>query len=188
MNEAETCRTQVRPKLESACWEANGERHFREQIGITAGRIVVTGGTPKRQKKKIPDFLLYFTRDVVLGVVEAKSNLRPATDGLQQAKEYAQILGLYFAYSTNGTEVVEYDYFTHAETTRPDFPTPAELWQRYQVGMSLSGAVSDALLVPDYFDERKVPRYYQRIAIERAVRAIVGGQRRCLLTLATGTG
>jgi len=53
--------------------------------------------------------------------------------------------------------------------------------------MGLSSAVSDALLVPDYFDEKKQPRYYQRIAIERAVRAVVGGQKRCLLTLATGT-
>ncbi|MDB5308911.1 MAG: box helicase [Gemmataceae bacterium] len=188
MNEAETCRTLVRPKLETAGWEANGERHYKEQIGITAGRIIVAGGKPLRQKKKIPDFLLYFTRDVLLGVVEAKSDRRPADDGLQQAKDYANTLGLYFAFATNGTEIIEYDFFTHTETARPDFPTPAELWQRYQIGMSLSSAVGDALLVPDFYRPDKIPRYYQRIAIERAVRAIVGGQKRCLLTLATGTG
>src|ERR1700752_4747840 len=131
MNEAETCRTLVRPKLESAGWEANGERHYREQIGITAGRIVVIAGKPKRLKKKIPDFLRYFTRDVLLGVVEAKSDIRPATDGLQQAKDYAQTLGLMFAFSTNGKEIVEYDFFTHTETERSTFPTPTELWQRY---------------------------------------------------------
>src|SRR5262249_8544001 len=91
-------------------------------------------------------------------------------------------------FTTNGTDVIEYDYFTHAETNRTTFPTPVELWQRYQQGMSLSGAVSDAVLVPDYYQPAKVPRYYQRIAIERAVRAVVGGQRRCLPTLATGTG
>src|SRR5215218_6809084 len=112
MNEAETCRTMVRPMLEAAGWEANGERHYREQIGITAGRIVVAGGTPRRQKKKIPDFLLYFTRDLLLGVVEAKSDRRPAADGLQQAKDYAHALGLYFAYATNGAEVIEFDAFT----------------------------------------------------------------------------
>jgi type I restriction enzyme R subunit len=188
MNEAETCRTMVRPRLEAAGWEANGERHYKEQIGITAGRIVVAGGKPKRQKKKIPDFLLYFSRDVLLGVVEAKSDIRPAAAGLQQAKDYAKTLGLHFAYATNGKQIIEFDAFTQAETERDDFPTPAELWNRYQAGMGLSSAVSDALLVPDYFNEKKVPRYYQRIAIERAVRAIVGGQRRCLLTLATGTG
>lgn len=188
MNEAETCRTLVRPKLEGAGWESSGERHYREQIGITAGRIVVTGGKPKRLKKKIPDFILYFTRDVLLAVVEAKSDRRPADDGLQQAKDYAQILGLKFAFATNGTSIIEFDFFSQAETERDAFPTPAELWQRYQIGMGLSSAVTDALLVPDFYHEKKVPRYYQRIAIERAVRAIVGGQKQCLLTLATGTG
>ncbi len=188
MNEAETCRTLVRPMLEAAGWEANGERHYREQLGITAGRIVVAGGKANRLKRKIPDFLLYFTRDVMLGVVEAKSNLRPATDGLQQAKDYATTLGLMFAFATNGAEVVEYDFFTHAETVRPDIPSPTELWQRYQQGMGFTSAVRDAALVPDYYQPDRVPRYYQRIAIDRAVRAIVGGQRRCLLTLATGTG
>src|SRR5262249_44729158 len=113
---------------------------------------------------------------------------RPPTDGLQQAKDYAHILGLHFAYSTNGAEIIEYDGFTQAETVWTAFPTPTELWQRYQQGMALSGVVSDALLVPDFYQPTKIPRYYQRIAIDRAVRAIVGGQKRCLLTLATGTG
>src|SRR3954469_21382678 len=107
VNEAETCRTLVRPKLEAAGWEANGERHYKEQIGITDGRIVVTGGKPRRLKKRVPDFLLYFTRDVLLGVVEAKSDVRPAADGLQQAKDYAQTLGLSFAFATNGTDIIE---------------------------------------------------------------------------------
>jgi type I restriction enzyme R subunit len=174
--------------LEAAGWLANGERHFEEQIAITAGRVVVAGGKAKRQKKKIPDFLLFFTRDNPLAVVEAKSKDRPAADGMQQAKEYARILGLHFAYSTNGADIIEYDAFTKQETTLAEFPPAVQLWQRYQVGLATTSAVSDALLIPDYFDEKKRPRYYQRIAIERAVAAIVGGQKRCLLTLATGTG
>ncbi|HUR54408.1 MAG TPA: hypothetical protein VMZ71_09770 [Gemmataceae bacterium] len=72
MNEAETCRTLVRPRLEAGGWEANGERHYREQIAITDGRVLVASGKPKRLERKVPDFLLYFTRDVLLGVVEAK--------------------------------------------------------------------------------------------------------------------
>lgn len=55
MNEAETCRTMVRPKLETVGWLANGERFYREQMNVTNGRIVLAGGKPKRQKKKIPD-------------------------------------------------------------------------------------------------------------------------------------
>jgi type I restriction enzyme R subunit len=167
MNEAETCRTLVRPKLEAAGWLASGERHFEEQIAITAGRVVVAGGRAKRQKKKVPDFLLYFTRDNLLAVVEAKTKDRPAADGLQQAKEYARILGLPFAYSTNGTDIIEYDAFTKQETTLAEFPPAVQLWQRYQVGLANTSAVTDALLIPDYFDEKKRPRYYQRIAIER---------------------
>jgi type I restriction enzyme R subunit len=188
MNEAETCRTMVRPKLESAGWLANGERFYREQMHVTNGRIVLAGGKPKRQRRKIPDFLLYFTRDIPLAVVEAKSDQRSAADGLQQAKDYAQTLGLKFAYATNGTTIIEYDSLTHTEAEVARFPTPAELWQRYLIGSGLSSAVTDALLVPDFFVEKKQPRYYQRIAIDTAVRAIVGGRKRCLLTLATGTG
>jgi type I restriction enzyme R subunit len=188
VNEAETCRTLVRPNLEAAGWEANGERHYREQIAVTAGRVFVAAGKPKRLERKVPDFLLYFTRDVMLGVVEAKHAGRPADDGLQQAKDYAETLGLKFAYATNGAQIIEFDFFTQAETFLDSFPTPAQLWQRYQTGLSLSAAVSDALLVPDFYDERKQLRYYQRIAVERAVREVVGGRNRCLLTLATGTG
>lgn len=127
MNEAETCRTLVRPRLEAAGWEANGERHYKEQIGVTAGRIVVAGGTARRLDRQVPDFLLYFTRDVPLAVVEAKSDRRPAAAGLQRVKEYARTLGLKFAYATNGRDLIEYDFLTDAEAVRPDFPTPAEL-------------------------------------------------------------
>jgi len=81
MNEAETCRTMVRPRLETAGWLANGERFYREQMHVTNGRIVLAGGKPKRQKKN-PDFLLHFTRDILLAVVEAKSNQHPASKGL----------------------------------------------------------------------------------------------------------
>ncbi|MCI0702282.1 MAG: DEAD/DEAH box helicase family protein [Planctomycetia bacterium] len=178
----------VRPKLETAGWLANGERHYREQLHVTAGRVVLAGCTAKRLKQKIPDYLLYFTRDVPLAVVEAKSNVRPAGDGLQQAKDYAQLLGLKFAYATNGTDIIEYDYFTHLETVLTAFPSPTELWQRYQLGMGFASAVRDALLVPDFYRPDKLPRYYQRRAIDAALRAIVGGQKRCLLTMATGTG
>ncbi|MBX9583937.1 MAG: hypothetical protein K2X87_26865 [Gemmataceae bacterium] len=94
MNEAETCRTLVRPKLEAAGWEANGERHYREQVPVTAGRIVAAGGAARRLDRKYPDFLLHFTRDRPLAVVEAESDRKPAANGLQQAKDYARTLGL----------------------------------------------------------------------------------------------
>ena len=187
MNEAETCRTLVRPKLEEAGWDGN--KHFySEQISFTDGRIIVPAGKPRRLKKKFSDFLLRYTRDITLAVVEAKSNKRPAGDGLQQAKDYATILGLKFAYATNGNTIIEYDFFTGLEQEVERFPTPDELWHRYQVGQGLSGDLVDARLVPDFHNPKKVPRYYQRIAIDRAIESILTGQRRNLLTLATGTG
>lgn len=187
MNEAETCRTLVRPKLEAAGWDGN--KHFySEQTAFTDGRIIVPAGKPRRLKKKFSDFLLRYTRDITLSVVEAKSNKRPAGDGLQQAKDYATILGLKFAYATNGNRIIEYDFFTGLEQEIDRFPTPDELWYRYQVGQGLSGDQVDARLVPDFHNPKKFPRYYQRIAIDRAIEAILTGQRRNLLTLATGTG
>jgi type I restriction enzyme R subunit len=187
VNEADTCRTLVRPKLEAAGWD--GDKHScREQTPFTDGRIIVPGGKPRRLKKKFSAFLLRYTRDITLAVVEAKSDRRPAGDGLQQAKEYTEILGLKFAYATNGTDIIEYDFFTGQERLLDSFPTPDELWARYQHGQGLTQAVTDALLVPYFHNPKKVPRYYQRIAIDAAVKAILQGRRRCLLTLATGTG
>jgi len=187
MNEADTCRTLVRPKLESAGWD--GDKHFySEQTAFTDGRIIVPAGKPRRLKKKFSDFLLRYTRDITLGVVEAKSDRKPAGTGLQQAKDYAAILGLKFAYATNGTDIIEYDFLTAQEREIQSFPTPDELWARYQQGQGLSGAVADARLVPDFHNPKKVPRYYQRIAIDGAIENILNGKRRCLLTLATGTG
>ncbi len=187
MNEADTCRELVRPKLESSGWD--GVKHFySEQTPFTDGRIVVPAGKPRRLKKKFSDFLLRYTRDITLAVVEAKSDKHPAGNGLQQAKDYATILGLKFAYATNGTDIIEYDDFTKLETVVEQFPTPEQLWGRYLQGQGLTKAAATTRLVPDFYNPKKIPRYYQRIAIDRAVEAILKGQKRCLLTLATGTG
>jgi type I restriction enzyme R subunit len=187
MNEADTCRTLVRPKLEAAGWDRD-KHSYSEQTPFTDGRIIVPGGKPKRLKKKFSDFLLRYTRDITLAVVEAKSDKRPAGTGLQQAKDYANILGLKFAYATNGTDIIEYDFFTAKERLIDRFPTPDDLWARYQIGQGLTQAVADALLVPFFHQPGKEPRYYQKIAIHRAVEAIIGGKKRALLTMATGTG
>jgi len=188
MNEADTCRKLVRPKLESAGWEDGGNHFYSEQTPFTDGRIVVPAGKPRRLKKRFTDFLLRYSRDLTLAVVEAKSDKRPAGDGLQQAKDYADLLGLKFAYATNGHDIIEYDYFTAQEQHVDRFPTPDQLWGRYQHGQGLTQGVANALLAPFYHQPGKEPRYYQKIAIQRAVESILNGKRRCLLTMATGTG
>src|SRR5436309_1282968 len=98
----------VRPLLgRVAGWS---DEQIREQVSFTPGRIIVTGGTVRRGRRKRVDYLLSYLRDRPLAVVEAKSEYRLPADGLQQAKGYAEILDLKFAYSTNGPGVVEHDY------------------------------------------------------------------------------
>lgn len=115
MNEADTCRKHVRPLIEAAGWDTS-PHCFNEQISLTDGRILVAGNKVKRRPQKRADFLLRFTPDFTLAVVESKKISVPAGDGMQQAKEYAEILGLKFAYSSNGREILEFDYFTGKES------------------------------------------------------------------------
>ena len=187
LTEADTCRKYVLPKLISTGWDE--EPHsFTEQRTFTDGRIIVTGGKIRRGKQKRADYLLRYTRDFPIAVVEAKANyLRPNT-GLQQAKEYAEILGLKFAYSTNGKGIVEFDYTTGLEMEMESFPTPTELWNRLQKSENLVDDQPERLLTPAYIEAGLRPRYYQEIAINRAVQSIIQGKRRVLITMATGTG
>ncbi|WPG36743.1 EcoAI/FtnUII family type I restriction enzme subunit R [Variovorax sp. EBFNA2] len=188
MNEADTCRKFVVPLLQAAGWD--DEPHsIAEQRSITDGRIVPVGRGFVRKPPKRVDYLLRATRDLPLAVVEAKAGWRNASDGIQQAREYAEMMGLKFAFATNGHEIIEIDYFTGAETVCKDFPTPDKLLQRYCAGSGVTSE-SDAqrLLEPYNLVAGKPPRYYQRIAIDRVVEAVLGGRTRLLLTLATGTG
>lgn len=187
MNEADTCRRLIRPNLEAAGWD-NLPHLYNEQVSFTDGRIVVAGAKVRRRKRKIADFLLRYTRDLTLAVVEAKPDEEPAGTGMQQAKDYAEVLGLKFAYATNGSDILEFDYFTGQERSLPAYPSPDELWARYCAGMGLGAPAAQGLLAPSYHVSGKVPRYYQETAINRAVQAILQGKKRVLLTMATGTG
>src|SRR5262249_16215282 len=120
---------------------------------------------------------------------EAKAAYRTAADGLQQAKQYADMLGLKFAYATNGHEIIEFDYFTGLERALDQFPTAVELWGRYRAGRRPKrDDRSNQLLTPFNHTVAKGERYYQQIAINRSVESILKGQRRVLITMATGTG
>ena len=110
-------------------------------------------------------------------------------DGLQQAKDYAEILGLKFAYATNGHGVVEFDYVTGKETERDSFPQPDDLWRRLRASEGLDDdQLASRALTPSDTTIGKGHRYYQEIAINRTVQAILKGDTRILLTMATGTG
>ncbi len=188
MTEADTCRKFVVPKLQAAGWD-NEPHSIAEQRSITDGRIIPVGSGFVRRPPKRVDYLLRYTRDFPLAVVEAKPSYKTAADGLQQAKQYAEMLGLKFAYATNGHEIIEFDYTTGVESTRPDFPTPETLWARYRTQSGLeTDAQIERLLTPFNHTVGKSERYYQQIAINRTVEAILKGNRRTLITMATGTG
>lgn len=185
--EADTCTKLILPRLQTAGWDQS-PHSFSEQHRFTDGRIVVAGQRVIRRAAKRADYLLHYTADFTIGVIEAKAESHTAGEGLQQAKEYAEILGLPFAYSSNGREIIEFDYLSGRETALAGFPTPDELWHRLCVHENLGEPAGKTLLEPFNRQSGRTPRYYQQIAIYRAVRAILQGRRRVLLTMATGTG
>ena len=129
ITEADTCRKYVLPKLYGAGWS---DDQISEQKSFTDGRIIPVGVKGRRRPCKRADYLLRYARDFMLAVVEAKAAYKLPGDGLQQAKDYATVLGLKFAYSTNGHGIVEFDFTTGAERQLDTFPKPAELWQRFR--------------------------------------------------------
>ncbi len=187
-NEADTCRKFVVPKLQAAGWD-NDPRSIAEQRTVTDGRVIPVGKGFVRKPPKRVDYLLRYTRDFPLAVVEAKASYKSAADAVQQARTYAEMLGLRFAYATNGKDIIEIDYFLGTETRVADLPKPEDLWRRYQAGSQITApAQVEHLLAPYNTVGGKTPRYYQHIAINRTVEAILGGRRRLLLAMATGTG
>jgi type I restriction enzyme R subunit len=186
-NEADTCRLYVVPRLQTAGWD-NDPYRINEQVTFTDGRIIVAGQRSRRRPGKRADYILRYRPDFAIAVVEAKPSYATPGEGLQQAKDYAEILGLKFAYATNGHGIIEFDFTTGLEREITAFPTPDELWARLTTDQSLSTDAAERLLSPAYHLSGKSPRYYQEIAINRAVQAVAQGNPRILLTMATGTG
>jgi len=184
-SEADTCRKEVTPKLYASEWT---DEQILEQRVFTDGKIIVLGKVAKRQKPKKADYILRIAQNFPIAVVEAKKRYMIAAAGLQQAKDYAETLNCKFAYATNGAEIVEFDYLTGLETIIDRYPTPQELWNRLVSAEPVSESVKAILLKPLFPNPGKPPRYYQEIAINRAVQAILEGKKKLLLTLATGTG
>ena len=158
---------------------------------ITDGKINLKGNFVFREKPKRADYLLYLSANNPIAVIEAKDNNRSISHGLQQAMEYAKMLDLPFAFSSNGDGFAEHDFLTGTEREfgLDEFPTEAELIARYKKESGLTSAQEIAIDQPYYTSQNTYPpRYYQRIAINRTIDAIARGQQRLLLVMATGTG
>ncbi len=192
LSERDICTKFITPALERAGWDVHTQ--LREEVNLTAGRIIVRGKLVTRGKNKRADYVLYWKPGIPLAVVEAKDNTHSTSAGIQQALEYAEMLNVPFAVSSNGDGFVLHDRSGHAakmETSLAldEFPSPDELWLRYRRWKGLD-AIEAPALTQDYYSDGgdKSPRYYQMNAINRVIEAVASGQQRLLLVMATGTG
>ncbi|MBO5353015.1 MAG: DEAD/DEAH box helicase family protein [Lachnospiraceae bacterium] len=178
----------ITPAVESAGWD---KKQIRYEYAFTAGRIILRGNVTARGKRKRADYLLFYKSNFPLAIIEAKDNNHPVGAGLQQAIEYAETLDIKYVYASNGDGFVEQNLITGEvrNLTLEEFPSPAELYQRYLKDMNITETGEKALLEPYFYvPGYKTPRYYQRIAINRTVDAVASGKDRVLLVCATGTG
>lgn len=199
MNKKELTETDIRTKfitpallgVDNSKW--NVMTQVREEVYFTKGRVIVQGKTTKRGEAKKVDYLLYYKPNIPIAVMEAKDNNHTVGAGMQQALEYAEMLDVPFAYSSNGDAFLEHDRTgttsVERELSLSNFPTPEELWARYCAAKGYSPE-QEAIATQEFYDDGsgKMPRYYQLTAINRTVDAIARGDKRALLVMATGTG
>lgn len=181
MNESDTRLHKIDPKLKAVGWGVDEGSRITTEYTFTKGKISKTQkGKPKRA-----DYVLVY-KGVKLAVVEAKSDELSYAEGVPQAKEYADMLGIRYTYATNGNEIYEMDRQTLDEHFVAAFPSPEELWKRvYGTADEWRDKLNEQ---PFYSDGVKQPRYYQELAVRKVLEGIAKGERRILLTLATGTG
>lgn len=173
-------------------WDKN---KITMETKITDGKINIRGNLIFRERPKRADYILYLNNNNPIAVVEAKDNRKSVSHGLQQAIEYAKMLDLPFAYSSNGDGFMEHDFLTgkERELSMSEFPTEEELIRRFKNeknnGMGITEQEEKIIEQPYYSSQNTYPpRYYQRIAINRTLEEISKGKDRLLLVMATGTG
>ncbi len=183
MNEAETRAELIDPALRELGWVTKDNVRVSREFKINNGRIL-TGG--RNADPKIADYLLT-VNDQDLAVIEAKSDEKPLSEGVAQAKKYAQLLQTRFTYSTNGKEILQIDMETGKEEKIHNYPTPERLWD--MVHGNITDWETKFNEVPfETYSGTKQMRYYQKNAVNNVLKAIANGDQRLLLTLATGTG
>lgn len=181
----------INPAIESK-WDRN---KISMETRITDGMINLRGNRVSRSEAKKADYILYINPQKPIAIIEAKSNKYSVSHGLQQAMQYAEMLDVPFAYSSNGDGFYEHDYLTgkERELSLEEFPSEDELLIRFTAesndGKGLDDNVRKIIDQPYYSSQNTYPpRYYQRVAVNRAVEEIAQGKNRLLLVMATGTG
>jgi type I restriction enzyme R subunit len=211
VNEADTRANLIEPKLKAAGWtdrQVTREYYSQRDHQYAPGRIILVGDQVRRVPSRRIDYLLRLTEGLPIAVAEVKADTESAEAGLEQAKRYAQELGLTFAYATNGRHIIEYDFSIHA--SRNLFPSSQDLWARWNrilQGATPAEGLKAAEAPPNYGVPGslsrdypllhrycpmslcgKSPFYFQEVAIREVIGRLLHGQKRVLLTMATGTG
>lgn len=190
-SEEDTKTKLITPAIRQAGWH---DDFFCMEYTFTEGRVLYDGEKHQRGSRKRADYLLLARANYPIAVIEAKAYSRPLGEGMQQAIEYAKMLDVPFAYSTNGKDFLEHDLITGKEQKIPmdAFPSPQALNERWMAEKQQSPEVQEIIDAAPYYTSSNEnfhePRYYQRIAINRTIEAIAKGQKRILLVMATGTG
>ena len=184
----------ITPAIMQKGWSVD-DITMETKVKITDGKMNLRGNLVARGKAKFADYVLYYNKANPIAIVEAKDANHSVSFGMQQAKDYAQMMDVPFAFSSNGLGFEEYDFLTGKERSfsMDEFPTKDELYARYLKESNDGEGLSE--------DELKVinqpfctgqdiypPRYYQRNAVNRTVDAVARGEKRMLLVMATGTG
>lgn len=191
LTESDICDRFITPAMEQAGWT---NQQWRREYGFTDGKIIVRGKLVARGKKKRVDYLLFYKPNIPIAIIEAKDNKHTVGAGMQQGLGYASALDVPFVFSSNGDGFLLHDRtgtFPQKETqlSLEEFPSPEKLWQHYKLWKGLEDCDEALITSPNHMTMGgKTARYYQQLAINRAIEAIAAGQNRLLLVMATGTG
>lgn len=195
MDETATRRKKIDPALYDVGWEQVPESEIlteQRAYQITPGMV---SSVPQNRRPKKADYILKY-KNQKLAVIEAKSDEKDVSEGVEQAKLYAELLHIRFTYATNGDEIWAIDMgvkdaqgnyiIPSKEGPVSKFPSPQELWA---MTFPEENPWRDKFnLCPLNRGGGREPRYYQEIAINNVLAAVANGKNRILLTMATGTG
>lgn len=193
LSERDICTKYITPAVINAGWDS--QKQILEEVSFTDGKIHVRGKLTARGAKKRADYILYYKTNIALAVIEAKDNNHSVRAGIQQALDYAQVLDIPFVFSSNGDGFVFHDKTAvdeqiETELRLDEFPSPKLLWEKYKRYKGITTPETEKIVAQDYYFDGsgRRPRYYQQVAINRAIVAIAKGHDRILLVMATGTG
>lgn len=184
----------ITPSIVDKGWSVDSIT-METKVKLTDGKINLRGNLVSRGKAKYADYVLYYNRATPIAIVEAKDASHAVAHGLQQAKEYAQMMDVPFAFSSNGMGYQEYDFLTGKERyfSMDQFPTKEDLYARFISESNGGAGLSDnqmKVIDQPFCTGQDIfpPRYYQRNAVNRTVNSVAQGKKRLLLVMATGTG